>query len=232
MQKKAGEKMAENDFKDIGLKNVMSKSISALLYLVKIVKHTKRVKNWDVEKIEPTLSEDFVVIVNNENKELMVPYAYYEWFQHLPQKSLNKMVSVIEENRVLTIGVYGDSPDQVSVDNTEKIYFDQSLEVDEDEEFLFPEFVQGDNVLLEGKLIRGSEKTNSLGLEYKGHIINCVPVVGNVRQFKSALFLRCRVVGIISRHIKEKFVAEKRPTLIIHEVIPLESDEQSIFNFT
>lgn len=46
--RKAGEKLAENDFKDIGLKNALSKSMSALQALAKLIKHTRRSRGWEL----------------------------------------------------------------------------------------------------------------------------------------------------------------------------------------
>jgi hypothetical protein len=101
------------------------------------------------------------------------------------------------------------------------------LEIDEiEEEVLFQELVHGASVSLEGRLIRGNEASNSIGLEYMGHVINCVPLVGSVRQYKAALFLRCKVEGRITRHSKNRFMAERRPTLIVDRVTPLETDTQ------
>lgn len=52
--KKAGEKLAENDFKDVGLKHALKKSMDALQTLAKLIKHTRRPRGWDRVRIEPT----------------------------------------------------------------------------------------------------------------------------------------------------------------------------------
>lgn len=225
--KKAGEKLAENDFKDIGLKHVLSKSMAALQTLAKLIKHTRRPRGWELVRIDPTMSIDTVIVTNDSGKELQIPVEFYRWYQQMPPRLLVKMTSVIRRDRVLTIGSSQDvDTDEVIITEIEKPLFD-NLEIDEiEEETLFPELIHGATAALEGRMIRGNEASNSVGLEYMGHVINCIPVQGSVRQYKSALFLRCRVHGQISRHSKSRFVSDRRPTLIIDRVIPLEADAQ------
>jgi hypothetical protein len=225
--KKAGEKMAENDFKEIGLKHALSKSMSALQMLAKLIVHTRRPRGWEQARIDPTISIDTVIVTNDSGKELEVPVEYYRWYQQMPPRLLVKMTSVIRRNRVLTIGAtQGGENEVVTITEIDKPLFD-NLEIDEiEEEVLFPELMHGGIASLEGRMIRGNEASNSVGLEYMGHVINCVPSQGSVRQYKSALFLRCRVHGQISRHSKNRFVADRRPTLIIDRVVVLETDAQ------
>lgn len=100
-----------------------------------------------------------------------------------------------------------------------------------DDEFLFPELEQGMLVRLEGRLTRGNAETNSVGLNYKGHILNCVPEAGSVVQYKPALFLRCVVEGIVTRLHKNYLVAERKPTIIFKRITQLENDLQdSLFS--
>lgn len=225
--KKAGEKLAENDFKDIGLGHVLKKSMSALQTLAKIIKHTRRPRGWELARIEPIMTTDSVVITNDKGEELRIPTEFLGWYQQMPPRLLVKMTSVIRKDRVLTIGVIQNTTvDEVTIVEEDKPLFDNTEDEDFEEDVLFPELVHGAYAQLEGRLIRGSEASNSVGLEYKGHVINCVPAHGSVRQYKAALFLRCRVEGRITRHAKNRFVADRRPTLIVEKVVPLEPDTQ------
>lgn len=105
-------------------------------------------------------------------------------------------------------------------------------EEDEQEEIIFPELIHGEIMQLEGKLIRGNEKTNSLGFEYKGVILNCHPTKGSIRQYKSSLFLKCKIDCYIDRHSKSEFIYDKKPTLYLERVEPLEIDQPNfILNF-
>jgi hypothetical protein len=225
--KKAGEKLAENDFKDLGLKDVLKKSMSALQTLAKLIKHTRRSRNWDRVRIEPSLGTNTVLVANDNGDELSIPIEYFRWYQQLPPRLLVKMTSVIRADRVLTIGVVrAAGVEEVTIVEEEKSLFNQSQEDEYEEPLLFPELHHGAEAKLEGRLIRGSEASNSVGLEHMGHVINCVPAHGNIRQYKAALFLRCKVEGKITRHAKNRFVADRRPTLIVEKVTPLEIDGQ------
>ena len=225
--KKAGEKLAENDFKDLGLKDVLKKSMAALQTLAKLIKHTRRPRGWDRVRVEPSLGADTVLVANDNGDELPVPIEYFRWYQQLPPRLLARMTSVIRVDRVLTIGVVRTTGvEEVTIVEEEKPLFDQTEEDEYEEDILFPELHHGSDARLEGRLIRGSEASNSVGLEYMGRVINCVPAHGNVRQYKAALFLRCKVEGRITRHARNRFVADRRPTLIVEKVVPLEVDGQ------
>lgn len=224
--KKAGEKLAENDFKDIGLKDVLRKSMNAIQTLVRVVKHTRQSRGWNATRISNGESSATVAITNQKGEEIIIPAEYYRWFQQLPPRLLVKMTSVVRTDRVLSIGVnFPDRRQEVEVVEVDKPLFDDTAE-EEYEEILFPELAHGMETRLEGRLIRGSEASNSVGLEYQGHVLNCVPAHGSVRQYKAALFLRCAVEGRITRHAKNRFVADRRPTIIMSKVAPLENDTQ------
>jgi len=225
--KKAGEKLAENDFKEIGLKHAFMKSMAALQSLAKLVKHTRRSRGWQVERIEPAGPIDLAIITNARNEELRIPVEYLRWYQQMPPRLLVRMTSVVRRDRVLTIGLAGKGPpDEVTIVEDEKPLFDNHDDEEIEEDVLFPELVHGTEARLVGRLIRGSEASNSVGLEYQGHVVNCVPAAGSVRQYKAALFLRCQVEGRVTRHSKSRFVADRRPTIIVSKVVPLEKDGQ------
>lgn len=225
--KKAGEKLAENDFKDVSLKPIFKKSMLALQTFAKLVKHTRRSRGWETARFFMDKPDAEVVVLNDHGEKLKVPFEFFQWYQQMPPRLLLRMTSVVRAERVLTIGLAGDAPnDEVFIAERDKPFFDERSDDEDDDEILFPELIHGKAATLTGRLIRGSEASNSIGLEYEGHIINCVPLRGNVRQYKAALFLRCRVSGRVTRHAKSRFVAERRPTLIIEKVVILEKDKQ------
>lgn len=224
--KKAGEKLAENDFKDVGLKDVLKKSMRAVQTLIRIVKHTRRARGWEQARIVADVTQPQVAILNDQGDELLVPVEFLQWYEALPPQLLVKMTSVVRVDRVLFIGVYTTrAPEVVEVVESDKPLFDESAE-EEIEDILFPELAHGATVRLEGRLIRGNQASNSIGLEYQGHVINCVPEQGGIRRFKPALFLRCLVEGQVTRHAKNRFVADRRPTIIVRSIKPLELDGQ------
>ncbi|MDP5239854.1 hypothetical protein Q9Q94_09940 [Uliginosibacterium sp. 31-16] len=229
--KKAGEKMAENDCKDIGLKDVLKKSMSAMQYLVRLVKHTKKSKGWETQNVLWRENGNEVGIPNDAGEVLFIPTEFFNWYASIPQRLIVKMTTVVRAERTLSIGVMkGGVCEEVTVGEIDKILFSEDT-LDADEDFLFPELEHGKTVKLEGKLIRGSEASNSVGFEYEGHVLNCIPDFGNVRRFKYALFLKCVIEGTVSRLTKQRLVAEKRPTIIIHKATPLEDDGQYSLKF-
>lgn len=225
--KKAGEKAAENDFKDIGLRDVLAKSMNAMQSLARVIKHTRRSRGWETVRFAMNTPNVQVVILNDRGEELRVPAEFFQWYQQMPRRLLVRMTSVVRSERVLSIGLAGDKPsDEVRVTEVDKPLFDDAIDEELEDDILFPELIHGKDATLEGRLIRGSEASNSVGLEYQGHVINCVPAHGSVRQYKAALFLRCKVVGRVTRQTKTSFVADRRPTLIVEKVVPLEKDTQ------
>jgi hypothetical protein len=225
--KKAGEKMAENDFSAVGMRDVLRKSLDAMKTLAKVVKHTRRPRGWEQARFSMDSNEPEVVLLNDQGAELRVSAEYFKWFQQMPPRLLVRMTTIVRKERVLSIGLSGDGPDDdVQVLESDKSLFEGVQDDEIDDDFLFPELIHGNQASLEGRLIRGNETTNSVGLEYQGHIINCVPASGSVRKYKAALFLRCKVHGRVNRLTKSRFVADRRPTLVLDRVVPLEKDKQ------
>lgn len=230
--KKAGEKMAEKDFQDIGFSDIFRKSLLALKNLVDLIKHKKGNINWENEDfhIEQKNDSFFVSIKNESGESILIPIEQLEWFKNIPKESLEKIVQGVMVGQSLSIGVRNENEnfDSTSITNEEKSLF-LSSEEDEQEEVIFPELVHGETTQLEGKLVRGNEKTNSLGFEYKGVILNCHPTKGSIRQYKSSLFLKCKIDCYINRHEKSDLILDKKPTLHIERVEPLESDQLNLF---
>ena len=210
--KKAGEKMAEKDFQDIGFSDIFRKSLLALKNLVDLIKHKKGNINWENEDfhIEQKNDSFFVSIKNESGESILIPIEQLEWFKNIPKESLEKIVQGVMVGQSLSIGVRNENEnfDSTSITNEEKSLF-LSSEEDEQEEVIFPELVHGETTQLEGKLVRGNEKTNSLGFEYKGVILNCHPTKGSIRQYKSSLFLKCKIDCYINRHEKSDLILEK-----------------------
>ncbi len=223
---KAGQKMAENDFKDVGLKEVFRKSMAAVQNLAKLTKHTRKARGWENARFSMDGPQPEAEVLSPSGQPLLVPAEYLHWYHAMPPRLLVRMTSVIRYDRSLVIGASdGSNYTEVLVREDDKALFDETVD-EESEDTLFPELLHGQNVRLVGKLIRGNQASNSVGLEYKGHVLNCVPEQGSIRRFKPALFLRCSVEGTVSRHAKNRFVADRKPTLLVRQVVPLEPDGQ------
>ena len=225
--KKAGEKMAEKDFDNIGLKDVTKKSIDAIQHLISLVKHTGITRSWDLKNVLWNKDRSEIGILNHQNEPIYIPIQYIQWYNSLPFRLISKITREVDIDRSLSIGLKKNNEYYiVTVKNSEKLLFvDEDFEFEED--YLFPELHHGDSIRIEGKLTRGNASSNSIGVEYQGHILNCVPEQGSIRRFKPALFLKCIVDGTVNRHTKGRMVADKRPTIVIRSVVPLEADEQN-----
>lgn len=223
----AGKEMAKNDFDGIGLKDVFKKSLKAAIYLIRLAKHTAKLKGWLLENVKWRNDNSEVGIPNKDGDYEYVPVEFLKWYGAMPPQIIKKMAQVVEEERSLIVGVFDNGVVvQERITIREKQIFVMYADEEVDDEFIFPEFEQGMIVKLEGRLTRGNAETNSLGLDYKGHILNCVPEAGSVVQYKPALFLRCIVEGTVTRLNKTHVVAERKPTIIFKRITPLENDSQ------
>lgn len=223
--KKAGEKMADRDFAEIGFKDIAKKSVDALERLIELIKHTQRTQDWNLEKVAWKDNSTLVGIYNDSGDILYIPTEYVRWFLEMPKSALKKIATPLETGRSMTIGVRVENGGYrtVSVEKSDVGPLLEAPKVDDDD-FLFPELEHGEDVVLEGLITRGNQETNTLGFQYKDHILNCMPNMGNIRRFKQAIFLHCRVHAAVNRHTASHVQLDRRPTLMIEQVQILEDD--------
>lgn len=218
----AAKKMAERDFEGVGLSDIFRNSMDGLRCLIRLTKHTRKARGWSFSNLRWRKNNTEVGIENDQGEIEWIPAEYLVWFQNPPNNAVRKLVEVVEEERELRVGVQSKSGvEEESVRVADKRLFAPEDSTNEENLIVEPELQHGDQVALEGRLTRGNASTNSLGLEYKGHILNCVPDHGSIVRFKPYLFLTCRVVGQINR-----FHGDRKPTIIVSNVVPLEEDGQ------
>lgn len=227
---RAGNEMAKSDFEGIGLKDVFKKSLKAAIYFIRLAKHTTKLKGWLLENVKWRNDNTEVGIPNKDGAYEYFPVEFVKWYATVPPQIIKKMAEVVERERSLTVGVFdGEIVVQETITIREKQIFVMVTDEESDDEFLFPELEQGMNVKLEGRLTRGNAETNSLGLDYRGHILNCVPDAGSVVQYKPALFLRCIVEGTVTRLNRTHVVGERKPTIVFTRITPLEKTPRLFF---
>lgn len=226
---RAGNEMAKRDFDGVGFSDVFRKSMRAIVYLIRLAKHTSKLKGWVLENLKWRKDNTEVGIPDKEGRYEYIPAEFINWYTSMPPQMIGKIAAVIEDERVLVVRVT-DKRDRLeeTVTVREKRIFTVEPDDQAEDEFLFPELEHGVDVRLEGRLTRGNAETNSFGLEYQGHILNCIPESGSVVQYKPALFLRCLVEGRVTRLSKSRATAERKPTIIVRRVTPLEHDSQSL----
>lgn len=223
--KKSAEKMAENDFKDIGLKDVLKKSAQAVVYLIKLIKHKKGELDLNREKFSWDMNRKVAIIKNDSGDELEVPAEYIKWYASLPQNALKNIAYGVRDDITLTIGAQTDEHVYLTTEirENEKIFFGYPDE-ENPAEFLFPEFRDGDGVMIRGRLTRGNEQTNSVGVEHQGHVLNCIPEAGNINRYKPLLFTNCLIKGTVTRFPRGGAKPERKPTIIISSIEQTDQD--------
>lgn len=222
----AAKKLAENDFDKIGFKEILKQSFKAVKWVIAIAKHLKTLNRKDLGKT--TFKEKdgivFVGIYNEEGKILYVPENFLKFYFECPEKLFNNLTKPISQNRELEISL-SNSKDKDDLQQPVKIRLSEKLiftkEVNNDE-VIFPELKQGDLVELEGRVTRGNENSNTIGFEYKNHILICSPVIGHIKNQKELLFTNCKITGYIDRTDRDGFVNEKKPKIRYTDLVEVE----------
>lgn len=223
---KAAQKMAENDFKDIGLKDVFKKALHAIQWMIRIGKHMGDLTIKKFENVKFKDNNALIGIRNSQGEFLYVPKEFLEFYASASPTLLKKITEVVEEERSLSVGIYdGNTVIEETVTRRYRQIF--TNEVEEPGEVLFPELEHGQTVILEGELTRGNEMSNTVGIGYQGHILTGIPELGSIVRFKPSLFLRCNVYGRVSREDEKGRLDARRPRIIFTRIEPLESDDDN-----
>jgi hypothetical protein len=223
---KAAQKMAENDFKDIGLKHVFKKALSAIQWMIRIGKHMGDLTIKKFERVKFKDNNTLIGIRNSQGEFLYVPKDFLDFYASASPNLLKKISEVVEEERTLSVGIYdGNAVIEETVTRRHRQIFTSELE--EPGEILFPELEHGQSVIIEGELTRGNEMSNTVGIGYQGHILTGVPEVGSIVRFKPSLFLRCKVYGRVSREDEKGRLDARRPRIIFTRIESLESDDDN-----
>jgi hypothetical protein len=216
--------MAQKDFQDKGIKEIFTNALEYIQWMIRIGTHIGDMSSKTFQGVKFKNDNKEVGIPNKQKEYLYVPKELLNVWKDCNPSLLSKMSALVEADRNMTIGVIrNDKEERVNISIKQKSIFNPPSEDNED--ILFPELVHGQYVELEGYATRGNENTNSLGFKYKDHILTCYPKPGSsIVTYKSALFLRCKIYGIISRDDDLGRVTEKRPKIIFNNLTPLEKD--------
>jgi hypothetical protein len=227
--------IAKNDFKDVTSKDIAKKIVKGIKWTIEIVKHIKKkkVKQFPDSKIELREGIQMVGIQNDNGDFLFVPLEYLELYTKVPEKLLDKLTKQIEDERELEIDFSEENKgDKDDTGTPAKISYGQKslfYEEKDEEDILFPELKHGMYVELDGHLTRGNEKTNTLGFEYEGHILTCIPYEGSIRSEKQTLFSNCTIKGYVDRLSKDGTFKEKRPIIRYLEIENNDEEKPSLF---
>lgn len=233
-------KLAENDFKDKGVKDILKKVIKSVKWVIKISKHVKTLlqKHFTEVDFKEVNGETLIGIRNLDGEIIFVPLEYLEMYRNCPEKLFSKLTKIIEEERELEIGfnpsVPLDSDDterSVRVSVNDKYIFTKS---EEDDSILFPELVHNQYIEIEGHVSRGNENSNTIRFEYLKHILTCYPSQGNIKNYKSLLFTNCIIKGYVDRLGDDGNINEKKPRIRFVDLIeiPPKGGQLGLFEVT
>jgi len=222
--KKAVEKMAENDFGDVGFKDVIEKAINALKWFARIAIHLGNTTTKTFTSVKFTDNNSKIGIKNKSGKFLYVPKYILDMYVTSNPNLLEQLANNISDNKSLIIGTFNNNEiDEVIINNSNKFIFCQ----DDTEEQIFPELKHGDLVTLEGEVTRENKTTNNMGFKYLNHILTAYPENGNIVQYKQLLFLNCKLFGVVSRADEKGNISLIKPKLIFSNLEPLDCDKNN-----
>lgn len=217
---KAAQKMAEKDFDDVGLTDVLKKSLNGIQWLIKIGKHLGdlTIKKFNNAKFKDNNQQ--IGIQNSEGEYLYVPKEFLDFYVSANPSLLKKMSELIEDERTLSIGVVdGETIVEETVTKKYKRIF--AHETKDEDALILPELIHGRQVVLDAEVTRGNEVTNTVGIQYGGHVITGIPTEGSIVRFKPSLFLNSRVHGQVLRDSDSK-----RPKIIVDRIEPNETEDE------
>jgi hypothetical protein len=221
----AAKKMAERDFATFGVRDIVKSALRAIQWFIRIGKHTRDTTLRKFHNLRWRQNNSEVGIPNDSGEYLYVPANMLKLYLATSPQLLVELATIVERERTLSIAVNEDGQMvEERITTTHRRIF--TLKDDDDaDEVLFPELKHGDSVILEGRTTRGTETANTIGFRYQDHILTCIPDSGSIVRYKSALFLRCRIHGTVTRSDALGGHSANRPRIIFDRLEPLEPDE-------
>ncbi len=220
----AARELAKTDFEGKGIGDVFRKALRGIEWVLRLAKHLEDMNVKSFVNLKWRKKNAEVGVPNKRGDYLFVPDKFCDAYVGCPPKLFSKMCQLIEAERRLRIAVFlrGRWHD-VTLGKKEKSIFAEE-EIDESQ-VLFPELKDGQAIEVEGVVTRGNENTNTLGVLYREHILNCHPRTGSVVRFKPGIFVKCKIRGSISRRDKFGEPTEVKPNIIVDEVRPVEVED-------
>lgn len=218
----AAKKMAENDFKEIGLKTIFKSAFNGIVWVIKIASHLGSMTKKKLDKVKFRNNNEEIGIVNDNGEILYVPRKYINLYINCPEKLFAKLAQLVEPERELEVALVYNDNEKARITYSQKHIF--AYDFEEDEKILFPELVDGQYVELQGHVTRGNQNTNSIGFLYCDHILSCYPQEGNIIKHKLKLFSACLIKGFVDRLDKKGILIEKKPRIIFIDLVPIKDN--------
>jgi hypothetical protein len=222
---KAAQKMAENDFSNVGLKTIIIKSIESIQWVIRIGKHlgTLSIKKFKGVKFRNENSE--IGLPNAEGEYLWVPKAYLDLFVKSPKSLLERVTDLVEDERVLIIGLFKKGKE---INERVTLPYKCIFASKDEDDMLFPELKHGMKVTLEGEVAKGNKSSNSIGFIYEGYTLTAYPATGSVVRYKPSLFVNARITGTINRIEDGGGTVARKPKIIFTDIVPLEGSSKNL----
>ncbi|MDE1967132.1 MAG: hypothetical protein KGI45_03620 [Patescibacteria group bacterium] len=170
----AAKEIAKNDFKNVDMKSLISTAIKSIQSVIRISKHLGIKIKSEIKNISWDDQGGFICLKNEGGSMLKVTKDELDLYTECPQNLLQSFASLVEDDRTFKIGLVENGKIQEQeINNSDKELFWEGDTPPADE--LFPELRDGDVIELKGKITKGNQRTNYIGLEYKDHILNCRP---------------------------------------------------------
>lgn len=223
-------KAAEEGFFETGpakdVKKIIQSAIRLFQWFIRIRKHLKGEKPKHENMIIDT--QNNMVSLEKDGVKLDVPIDVYRQYYNVPTDFFDGISESINENVSLTVAACNDNGEieKERISYTERPYFYTSKENPSVQ--LFPELKNGDYVELDGDITRNNNKTNTIGFEYKGHILTCIPENNQqltkfknqiISQNENKIFASATIYGYVSRDKNDM-----RPKVIFDRIVPKDKD--------
>lgn len=224
----AAKKLAENDFKDVGIKDLFKKAFQGFYWVIKLATHIKTLKKSKFDNVKFRNDNKEVGILNDSGEILYIPVEFLDFYTNCPDSLFAKISEIIEPERELEIGL-SEKEETAPIKYSDKEIF--YVKKEEEDEIVLPELKHGDYVELIGHITRGNENSNTLGFLYENHILTCKPREGSIIRFKTNLFSNVLIKGIVDRLDKDGHFKEKKPRIEIMELTENQiKKENDLFN--
>jgi hypothetical protein len=225
----AAKKMAENDFKEVGLKNIFKAAIKSIITVIRISIHLGTSAKKTLDNVKFRNNNEEIGITNGEGEILWVEKKYVDLYSKCPDKLFSKVTQIIEPERTMEISLVQEPDQFTQVDSKTKHIFYKTP--NENDDFIFPDLKDGSYVELDGYVTRGNQNTNSIGFLYKDHILTCSPIDGSITRYKQKLFTHCLMKGYVDRKDKDGYLIEKKPRIIFLDLIIIDDKSIPELNF-
>lgn len=202
-----------------------------LMKIVKMGKVLGGIGKEYLSHVKVKIVGELVSIYIDNKPMLQVTLKEYKLFEKCPKQLFSLLASVINQSLEMEFISIQENGQKVSeaITYQDKDYF---YIPEDDESFLFPDLAHGEFVSLRGCVTKINEKRQTVGFEYHGHILTCVPCTNDVIPFKEYLISKSKehffplviMEGQVERISSTGDVKKHKPRIIFNKITSCEDD--------